>query len=212
MGGARATMLLVDRDALSGGDCRLLAHLGPDEPPRQRGHRVRRLPPAPRAGTARCRRLTRRSDPRRGDPADAALGTPEGRDAPALATRQPRQAPATGHVSASPARPARRTSSCIHRDGPHRRSCAGGAATPAARCTPSACATRSRRSKATSRSAPSSAAALAVKPRSVTGSATAISVTVLRAELKRVLASPIVLNRALREAVLEWLERGRRRA
>jgi hypothetical protein len=36
----------------------------------------------------------------------------------------------------------------------------------------------------------------------------AISVTVLRAELKRVLASPIVLNRALREAVLECLERG----
>ena len=36
----------------------------------------------------------------------------------------------------------------------------------------------------------------------------AISVTVLRAEFKRVLASPIVLNRALREAVLECLERG----
>ena len=35
-----------------------------------------------------------------------------------------------------------------------------------------------------------------------------VSVSVLRAELKRVLESPIVLNRALREAVLERVERG----
>ncbi len=188
MGGAGATMLLVDRDALSGGDCRLLAHLGPEEPAQNAAivctDYLQRLTREPLA----CRRL--RPSDLDGDPADAALPEEE----PSGAHDEHANA-AAGHFQLHPQAMVRKPMQlrwwrCDARGPLHPVSLRDAVAAlesyePIRALSAAAC------RQATS----------------VTGTQ-AISVTVLRAELKRVLASPIVLNRALREAVLECLERG----
>lgn len=188
LGGVGATTLLVDRNALSGGDGRLLAHLGPEEPARNAAivctDYLRRLTREPLA----CRRL--RPSDLDGDPADAAL-----LDEEPVAAGDECADSVSGHFQlhpqAAPGKPMQlRWWRCDARGPLHPVSLRDAVAAlesyePIRALSAAAC----RRAT------------------SANGSQ-AISVTVLTAELKRVLASPIVLNRALREAVLECLERG----
>ncbi|HUH80665.1 MAG TPA: hypothetical protein VLZ06_04995 [Solirubrobacteraceae bacterium] len=196
MRGASASLLLVDRDAFSGGDCRLLAHLGSDEPAINAAvvcaDYLRRL----ERGPLSCRRL--RPADLQCDPAEAA---------PEL---QPAANPTGMADLAHPAEPG----SAASRFELHPR--ATGDDTPQLRWW--RCDAGGPVHPVSVRDA--IAALESYEPiRSLTLAATArdpgrpsreggISVAVLRAELKRVLQSPIVLNRALREAVLERVGSG----
>jgi hypothetical protein len=195
IGGASATLLLVDRDAFSGGDCLLLAQLGAEEPLDNASlvcaDYLTRLEREP----LRCRRL-RRADLEH-DQAEAALD----HDA-ALAHEEPIAAgshdcvSAPGHFELHPQATGRspaqlrwwRCDAC----GPVRPVSLRDAIAALESYEP----IRGLTLAATGRG-----------QGPVRGSH-AVSVTVLRAELGRVLASPIILNRGLREAVLERVERG----
>lgn len=187
---ADATMVLIDRDAYSGGDCRLLAHLGPEEPPRNAAlvcaDYLQRLGREPLA----CRRL-RTSDLHldlNRDPADAALA-----DGPAIGSHMPGDVAERFqlHPQSAARKPTQLRWWSCNACGPlHPVSLRDAIA--------------SLESYEPIR-AMSEAACRETFP---ANGCNPISVTVLRAELKRVLASPIVLNRALREAVLECLARG----
>ncbi len=188
LGGVGATTLLVDRNALSRGDCRLLAHLGPEEPARNAAivctDYLRRLTREPLA----CRPLLPAD--LHGDPADAALVDEEpvaARGECADGTSRLFQL----HPQAAVGKPMQlRWWRCD----------AGGPLHPVS--------LRDAVAALESYEPIRALSAAACRRASSANVSQAISVTVLRAELKRVLASPIVLNRALREAVLECLERG----
>ena len=202
LNGSDSTVLLVDRYALTGQDCRLLAQLSPEEPPSNAA--IVCADYLERLGRERltCRRV--RPSDLRGQPADAALASKAGLDGEAVLTEHETLAehealtdPATEgqHFELQPHATGRsplqlRWWRCDAR-GPLRpvslRDAIGALESyePIRSLSVAAC-----------RRIPSA---------NGTG---AISVTVLRSELKRVLASPIVLNRGIREAVLERLEQG----
>ncbi len=207
MAGASATVLLVDREAFSGEDPRLVAHLDADEPPRNVSimcadylHRLER-------GPLSCRRLRAtdlRSDPAE-EPAAAPAEDPEAHGhsmvADVLAARVSLGGPAADgtamphfqlHPRVTPREPGQlRWWRCDDRGPLHPVSLRDAIAV-----LESYEPIRSLTSAATGNGRPPCCEDQLV------------SVSVLRAELKRVLESPIVLNRALREAVLERVERG----
>jgi len=205
--GASATVLLVDREAFSGEDPRLVAHLAADEPPQNVSivctdylHRLER-------GPLSCRRL--RATDLRSDPAEETAAAPD-EDAEArgqsivadvLSARVSGGGPdtdgtAVAHFELHPRATVREPGQlrwwrCDDRGPVHPVSLRDAIAV-----LESYEPIRSLTSAATGNAHPPSHAGRLV------------SVSVLRAELKRVLESPIVLNRALREAVLERVEQG----
>ncbi len=206
-GGPSATVLLVDREAFSGEDPRLVAHLGADEPPQNVSivcaDYLQRL----ERGPLSCRRLRAadlRSDPADDAPADT-VDEPAAHDqptvAPVLAARVSvastgGNAGTVSHFALHPRATAReprqlRWWRCDDRGPVHPVSLRDAIAV-----LESYEPIRSLTSAATGNGH------LSGQP------GRRVSVSVLRAELKRVLESPIVLNRALREAVLERVERG----
>lgn len=193
MGGASATLLLVDRDAFSGGDCRLLAHLDADEPQENASlvcvdylNRLEREP-------LRCRRL-RTADLEEG-PADPALAP---------------------HAAWADDESLEHESAFTHPD--HFELHPQATGRPPAQLRWWRCDDRGPVRPVSLRDAVAAlesyepvrrlTLAATAGDRTPAGEDGAVSVTVLRAELKRVMASPIVLNRRLREAVLERVERG----
>ncbi len=184
--GPDATTLLIDRDALSGGDRRLLAHLGPEEPPRNASlvcaDYLQRLGREPLA----CRRL--RTSDLDLEPADAALAD----DGPSSSLAGEDLAERFQlHPQTTARKPVQlRWWRCD----------AGRPLHPVS--------LRDAIASLESYEPIRAMSEVACREAFPANGRSAISVTVLRAELKRVLASPIVLNRALREAVLECLERG----
>jgi hypothetical protein len=177
--GASGTVLVLDRDLLSGDDERLIAHLAADEPG---GNALLAaelyLDAEPRA--RRCRTI---------EPDDA-TAAPFAQEAPALAGGDP--------LAAAPCAFRLRLVPC-------------GMSIPALRWT------QGDAGAFTPLSLREAIAALeSYEPlRSLTDAALrryeqdqAVSCTVLRAELMRVLDSSIVLNRGLREAVVETVSRG----
>jgi hypothetical protein len=208
MDGACATLLLVDRDASSGADWRLLAQLAADEPPENASlvciDYLTRLEREPLA----CRRLMPADLER--DLADAALGYDPGEDAAAPAHPAIHETPAARVVSAShdpdPAPPRfELRPQATARDAAQLRWWRCDARGPL-RPVSLRDAIAALESYEPIRSLTLAATGRGQACRAPEGSGA--SVTVLRAELKRVLASPIVLNRGLREAVLERVERG----
>ncbi len=188
-------MLVLDRDADSHGDCRLVAHLAPDEPTGNADLASRCYLDQARRGRCRCRLLTGDdllAVPFAGEDADdsGGCGAPGGAH---LLGERPTDADGRHYrIARLP------TGMSI----PELRWCRGAGARDIEQAEPV--------------SVREAIAALdSYEPiRSQTMRAihrhrtdVAVSVAVLRAELARVQASPIVLNRALREAVLATIER-----
>jgi len=187
--GAAASLLLVDRDAFSGGDCRLLARLGPDEPQDNAviicSDYLARLERGPFA----CRRLC---------PADLESTPPDPEDrhdAPGACSHEgPAGTPFELHARPRNGDIAQlRWWRCDAGVPRHPVSLRDAIAT--------------LESYEPIRTLTVAATGRGPRP-CFSRNGDAVSVTVLRAELKRVLQSPIVLNRALREAVLERVEGG----
>jgi len=208
LGGPSATVLVVDRDAFSGEDPRLVAHLGADEPPQNVSIMCTDYLNRLQRGPLSCRRL--RATDLRDDPFDVTPGEPPGNEAadprsvfadvlPARVSVRTHDAAATeegSHFELHPRASAREPGQlrwwrCSHGEPVHPISLRDAIAVLEA-YEP----IRSLTSAATGNGHPAHHAG---RP---------VSVSVLRAELKRVLESPIVLNRALREAVIERVERG----
>ncbi len=208
--GASASLLLVDRDAFSGDDCRLVAHLGSDEPPENAAIVCADYLSRLERGPLVCRRL--RAGDLKSEPDDEAE-TPGPAPDPVVDP----ELVATARVFAESRTVVRGTG---HERSPahyelHARASGGGPAQ-----------LRWWRCDMDGPLHPVSlrhtiAALESYEPvsrltRAATGGVSqpfpregeVISVSVLRAELKRVLHSPIVLNRALREAVMERVASG----
>jgi hypothetical protein len=200
--GATASLLLVDRDACTGGDCRLLAHLDADEPARNVAlvlrdylHRLEREP-------LRCRRL-RPEDLKHGPADDTSMGEVDAAStfdaSPDLAAADPR-GPVLAHgvrFELHPRSTGREPAQLRWWRCESRRPVRPVSMRDAVGALESYEPIRSL-----------TQAAIGENGGCCAGEHDAVSVSVLRAELKRLLASPIVLNRALREAVLERVERG----
>ncbi len=234
--GHAGSVLVLDRDAHTLGDRRLVAHLGADEPPENAALVCRHYLHDPRG--RRCRALTAADlrSPGPGSPTDgdgapdgapggapdgapdgAPGGAPDGAPggAPGFApgsvgrvrARAAAHPAAAGPYGGDPPSPAHETSSAIvdHEGRAYRLGCTNGRlAIPELRWlrAPDGCAVSIREVVASLESyEPARAHTLAALARH--GGDPTLSVAVLRAELRRLDASRIVLNRGLREAVLE---------
>lgn len=208
--GARASLLLVDRDAFSGDDCRLVAHLSSDEPPDNASIICADYLSRLERGPLVCRRL--RPGDLRSEPDDEPTTPGSASDPlvdrdPADLARELSESPILVRGS-GPEAPAERFE--LHArtsgGGPAQlrwwRCDAGGPLHPVSlRHTVAALESYEPVSRLTRTATQGDS-----QPSSRAGET--ISVSVLRAELKRVLHSPIVLNRAVREAVLERVASG----
>jgi hypothetical protein len=184
--GSAGSVLVVDRDADTLGDRRLVAHLGADEPAENAALVCSRYMEDARVGRCRCRRLT---------PQD-------GRTVP--------------FADAEPLAPALEDHELIDRHGRRHRLelVESGMSIPELRwrrrSPPQAggCShVVSMREVVAGLESYEPVRALTVGALSRHREDPGVSITVLRVELARVLESPIVLNRALREAVLATTER-----
>jgi hypothetical protein len=184
-GGADGSTLVIDRDASTGRDQRLIAHLPADEPP-DNATLICTLYAQTAPERRRCRKVS---------------------ESDALATPLPE---AGGHGSPEDQRSYVETPDAIYRLErlPSRMSI------PELRWT--VCAAHGRSSRVLSLRDAIAALEDYEPVRSVTAAAISrhtgdggLSTTTLRSELARVLESPIVLNRGLREAVLERVQRHR---
>lgn len=196
--GAGGSVLVLDRDADTREDGRLVAHLAPDEPPANADLASRSYLEQARRGRCRCRPLTGEdlvAVPFAGDGEDGVCGG----DRPGGAGRL-----AEPLVDADGRRyriASLRTGMTI----PELRWCRGGAGArhePADSLEPVSV---REAIAALERYEPICAQTTRAIGRHRTGGA--VSVAVLRAELARVRESPIVLNRALRQAALAAIER-----
>jgi hypothetical protein len=188
--GAQHSILVLDRDAATHGDSRLIAHLAPDEPISNADLVVRCFLDQAARGRCRCRALTHddlRTVPFTDEPADC-HGASDGLE----------QAGAAGAWPAD--RNGRRYSIAPFDSGmsiPELRWCCDGDVSPPERCEPLS--VRDTIAALESYEPVRTLTASAIRRHRIDGVA---SVALLRAELVRVNESPIVLNRSLREAVL----------
>ena len=179
--GAAGSTLVVDRDRASGGDQRLVAHLGADEPTGNAGLISSQYLHDATHGRGRCRALN--AEDRRVAPfehSQALEQKPPGACAPELIDR----------LGSSFALEPVRSALSI----PELRWCCGGQPV-------------SVRGTIASLESYEPVRSLTLHALALHGCREAISITVLRAELTRVQDSPIVLNRRLREVVLATVER-----
>jgi hypothetical protein len=208
--GAAASLLLVDRDAFSGDDARLVAHLGSDEPPENASIVCADYLSRLERGPLVCRRLRPgdlKSDPDDGTAMPASAPDPLIDRDPAATARELPELPivvrATGPEPPAEHFELRARASA---GGPAQlrwwRCDAGGPLHPVSlRHTVAVLESYEPVRRLTGLATRADS-----QPSSRAGEA--ISVSVLRAELKRVLHSPIVLNRAVREAVMERVAGG----
>ena len=192
---SEGSRLVVDRDAISGGDSRLVAHLAADEPPGNAQLVCCLYLACAPAAPAPCRRV-RADDARRRPFSEEQAGDGSEHRGCELADRAGRR------YALAPLRGAMRIPELRWRRS------AGGDARPAG--TASAALAGSevvslREVVAAFESYDPACSITRAALRRHAGAA--ISSTVLRLELERVLASPIVLNRRLREVVLAAIER-----
>jgi hypothetical protein len=185
--GAGGSTLVIDRDCATHGDPRLVAHLAADEPAENAALVCRHYLEDTAAGRCRCRLLT---------PEDARI-------APFAGQREVDVEPAPSN-----ARPVDRLGRCYRLELVHSgmsipelRWCRRGPGPPADR------GLVSMREAVASLESYEPMRALTLRALSLYGHGGEVSTTVLRAELARVQASPIVLNRRLREVVLATVER-----
>jgi hypothetical protein len=185
--GSAGSVLVVDRDAVTRGDRRLVAHLAADEPAENAAlicaHYLRDAP----ADRCRCRRLT----------AEDARSAPFDDHGDARPHSESQAEPVDPH-------------GCSYRlellqsgmSIPELRWCRRASRPGNGRCEPV-----SMRDAVASLESYEPIRALTLSALARHGGDAAVSTTVLRMELKRVLESPIVLNRRLREVVLATAER-----
>ena len=188
--GAAGSVLVIDRDCITHGDRRLVAHLAADEPAENAALVCRRYLEDATANRCRCRLLT----------AADARSTPF---ADQHETDAGRGADAERCGAGGPARQLLPTRARADRDVDSR-----AALVPSPPGTvPADCEPVSVREAVASIESYEPVRALTARALSPHGGAGAVSTTVLRAELTRVQESPIVLNRRLREVVLATIAR-----
>jgi hypothetical protein len=185
--GSAGSVLVVDRDAATLGDRRLVAHLGADEPAENAAVVCSRYLEDARLGRCGCRRLTL-----------------EDRRAVPFAEAELLALPAPGPDELSDRHGRAHRLELVHggMSIPELRWCR--LAPPGAGGGPQAVSVREVVARLESYEP---VRALTLTGLSCHRDAPGVSVTVLRVELARVLESPIVLNRALREVVLATIER-----
>jgi hypothetical protein len=188
--GAAGSTLVIDRDRLTRADARLVAHIAADEPAGNAALVCRSYLRDAAAGVARCRLLNAqdaRVIPFAEQPEDEI-------DVPTL-SRDPRLRDGQGCLYALELLPGAMSI-------PELRWC---------RCPPRCAAGRtpvSMREVIACLESYEPARALTLRALALHGRDSAVSTCVLRAELARVQTSPIVLNRRLREVVLQAVARG----
>lgn len=192
--GSAGTMLVVDRDACTLGDRRLLAHLGADEPPANAALVCRSYLEQARRGRCRCRALTAQDMHEVPFAVEEELGLqlPAGSEDQELLDGEGRcyRLELVGTGMSIPALRWRRHAA------------PGGGGAPAVVSVREVIARLESYEPVRSLTT----RALMLQTRAETR-AEIVSTTVLRAEIERVRESPIVLNRGLREAVLQRIER-----
>ena len=188
-GGAAGSTLVVDRQRATSSDARLVAHLASDEPAENAAVVCSRYLEDIAAGASRCRRLT----------------AEDTRTAPFADHRGAQHELHAALGDAHPVDPLGRSYALELVDGdmsiPELRWCRRRLAS-AVECTPV-----STRQAIASLESYEPVRALTVRALSRRARSEKVSTTVLRTELARVQESPIVLNRRLREVVLETIER-----
>lgn len=190
--------LVLDRDATTRSDRRVVAHLAPDEPPENADVASRRYLEQARHGRCRCRALTAedlRVVPFRDDDVG---DSGDGVDA------EENPLPSAAMPSDDLGRRYRIVDLQTGMSIPELRWCRGAASSLRGESTPEPVSVREAIASLDAYEPISTQTSTAIRRHR--GDAT-ISVATLRAELARVLESPIVLNRALRNAVLAAIER-----
>jgi hypothetical protein len=188
--GAAGSVLVVDRDSATHGDCRLVAHLAADEPVQNAALVCSRYLEDLATSPCRCRPLTAedaRSIPFADQPEESADTELAFSDEPLVDRRGCRYRLERVHSGMSI---------------PELRWCRSGAAQA-----PNACTPVSVREAIAALDSYEPVRAQTIRALSVSAGDGELSTSVLRAELVRVQDSPIVLNRRLREVVLATIER-----